>query len=442
MSELREQIVNRIKQATYGNAVLANNLYRILEEYCMNGISATDIEDKIDWDSILDPTLGYYENKSNLLAYLKNQGYFSEREMITDDSMRRREEDRLVNSSEKQQREEAALVESEETKARFSQALKTIAQDKPLEDLLCEVLPEINQLNIFLDTTLEGTYTSGGIVSGDPGIAKTHRVLSTLQKRGTKFELYNAHASSLSLFEILYLNKDDVVVFDDLESIMDDPRSIGILKAASFSATGLREVCWNSTTKILAEKGLPQRFVFSGKILIITNNEYKSRNASFQALISRLPIFRLNFTLDSRKILVRSIVLKQPMFGLSDEVKKNVLEFMEEMLDYSKADNFNLRTVIRAMEIYKLKGEAGKPLIVDLLGIDSKMRKYLLIEDKAQHLSVGKRVDVWKMATGFSVQSYYNTKNRHMKDRFSEDQILGKELEDIENAIEEVGRTV
>jgi hypothetical protein len=128
------------------------------------------------------------------------------------------------------------------------------------------------------------------------------------------------------------------------------------------------------------------------------------------------------------------------MFGLSDEAKQNVLGYLEGMLDYARVDNYNLRTVIRAMEIYKLKGEVGKPLIADLLGIDSKMRKYILIEDKAKHLSVGKRVEVWKMATGYSVQSYYNMRNKYQRDKFDENKILEKELEDIEKAIDEIGR--
>jgi PIN domain nuclease of toxin-antitoxin system len=77
-------------------------------------------------------------------------------------------------------------------------------------------------------------------------------------------------------------------------------------------------------------------------------------------------------------------------------------------------------------------------LIADFLGIDTKMRKYLLIEEKAKHLSTMQRIEVWKMATGFSIQSYYNMKNKYQRDKFDENKALEKELEDIENAIEEV----
>lgn len=440
MSELRERTIDRIKQATYGNAILANNIYRLLEEFTMNGFSATDIEDKIDWDSVLDSKIGYRMNKARVIEYLKNQGYHSEKEMMLDDAMRVREENRILDSSEKRRKEENALIESEEAKAKFNLALAKLSQEAPLESVLPELLPELKKLDSFLDMTLTGKYSNGCILSGPAGLSKTFKVLHELQKRNVKFELYNAHASSLGLFELLHVNRTGVVVLDDLESIMEDKRSVGILKAASFSATGVREVTWNSTTKVLAERGLPSRFIFEGKIIIVTNDEYKTRNPSFQALLSRMPVFKLNFNMDARKILVRSVIIKQDMFGLPPEDKKKVLEYMESLLDYSKMENYNLRTAIRAMEIYKLRGDLGNDLIAELLGTDERIRKFLLIEDRAAHLPVAKRKEVWKEYTGLSASTYHLIKSRYYADKYDNISKMEKELEELDALIEEKGR--
>lgn len=434
-----QDLIERIAQyMPNGNKVLAGHMARLFDEYTQNGVPAQ--HDAFDFDQILgDSQISYGEKKSRLIDALMQSGYYSEKEMMLDNAVRAREENRLLNQSDKEKREEAALVESEETKARFNQALERIAQGGELEKVIGELLPEMRKFQEFLDMVLSGEYSNGCIISGPAGTSKTHRVLSELKKRNLPFEAYNAHASALGLYELFHANKNGIVVLDDLESLLEDKRAIGVLKAASFSATGLREVTWNSTTKVLVDRGLPTRFVFDGKIIIILNNEYETRNESFKALLSRMPIFKLRFSMDSRKILVRSIIMKQDIFGLADEAKKNVLEYMEGLLDYSKTDNYNLRTAIRAIEIYKLRGEEGKPLIADLLGVDELMRKFLLIEDKAKHLPVGKRVEIWKNYTGYSRSAYHDLKSKYFSDKYDCIARMEHELEELEEVINEVG---
>lgn len=436
---VEEDLKERIAQyMPNGNKVLARNMARLFEEYTQNGQPAANSSDEFDLDQILgDSTLRYSEKKAKLLEALKAAGFYSEKEMMLDDAIHAKEEQMILNQSEKDKKEELAIAETEETKARFNQALEKIAQSGPLENVLCDVLPEMKKFREFLDMALSGEYSNGCIISGPAGVSKTHRVLSELQKRKLNFKQYNAHASALGLFEILHTNKTGVVVLDDIETLLKDERAVGILKAATFSAVGLREVTWNSTAKILMERGLPNRFVFDGKIIIISNNGYETKNENFKALLSRMPVFKLDFNLDSRKILVRSILMKQNIFDVSDENKKNVLEYIESLLDYSKIDNFNLRTAIRAVEIYKLRGEEGKPLIADLLGVDDNMRKFLLIENKAGHLPVAKRREIWKEYTGYSSSSYHLLKSKYQADRYTNDVRLEKELEEINALIEE-----
>jgi hypothetical protein len=410
----------------------------------MNGMNAVEFSEGMDLDQILgDPQLRYREKKTRLVNALREAGYFSEREMMLDDANRNKMETSLLNQSDKEKKEEEMLVETEETKARFNQALKVIAEkdSDALEDMICELVPEMKKFHEFLDMTLSGSqYNNGVMITGSGGLRKSWHVLVELKKRNLPFALYNSHSSSLGLFELLYKNRDSFVVLDDLETLLDDKKSVGILKAALFSSTGVREITWASTSRVLAERGLPERFVFNGKIIIISNDSHNSRSESFKAFKSRLYVHELKLSAQGRKILVRSILLKQNIFDLSDDVKNRLLEYMEGLLNGSNIDQYNLRTAIKACEVFKLKGEAGLPLIADLLGVEPMMQKFLFIQDKGKNLTPGQKLDVWKSATGLSVSSYYSLKAKSYYDKYSADLALEKELMDIEAAIEEIGR--
>jgi len=443
LSELREQTIDRIKQATYGNVVLASNLYSLLEEYVMNGISATDIEDKIDWDSVLDPNLSYYENKARLCNYLKQQGYYSEKEMLKDDGIRHRDELTAAQNARRNKNEEAELIEREIASAKYSKTLKEIeeSENSPVEEVVCKQIPEMKKFREILDLTLDSSkYINGCIVLGPAGCRKSQVVKNELTRRGCSFALGTSHAAPLGLYELLFKNRTGIVVLDDLETILEDRKSLGILKAAAFGTFGRRTVTWHSTARVLSERGLPNEFDFEGKLIIIANDMPSSKLESFKAFLGRFYVHRMQFNELARKILVRSIFMTQNIFDLSKDKKKELLDYMEGLLDYSKISQYNLRTAMKAAEIFSLRGEDGKALIFELLGTDENVRKLLMIEERAKHLPVSARRNIWKEYTGYSGSSYHLLKSKFYADKYDNTARLEKELQELDEIIEEEGR--
>ena len=73
-----------------------------------------------------------------------------------------------------------------------------------------------------------------------------------------------------NLYKILweYNGKDKILIFDDINSILEDGDMIEILKAATDSYPVRR---LSSTVKTLIKEGYPLAFGYTGKIIIITN---------------------------------------------------------------------------------------------------------------------------------------------------------------------------
>lgn len=298
---------------------------------------------------------------------------------------------------------------------------------KDAEDALVETI----------DLTLNSKYTHGALIYGPAGLRKTHMVIKILRERGAQFEVYNTHLSALGLYEALYRNLDKVVVLDDVDDLFDDKKAVSILKSALFSVEEKRKVCWASTASVMFDKGIPNAFDFCGKVIIILNDLPALRSSSLKALESRLYTHRLKISLEARKMLIRSIILKQDIFGLSEADKQRVIDSMECLVGAANAEQYNLRTVMKACEIYKIKGDAGLPLIRKLIVGDDKMLKFIYIEEHGKNLTVGQKIEVWKRSTGLSTQSYYNTRAKYLAEIYGDS--IERELEEISRAIESVG---
>lgn len=71
------------------------------------------------------------------------------------------------------------------------------------------------------------------IITGDPGIGKTYTVKEQL--KGTNHEFFTGTITSASaLYKVLFINNDPdkIIVFDDLDSLLDDRDCVNMLKGA------------------------------------------------------------------------------------------------------------------------------------------------------------------------------------------------------------------
>ena len=91
---------------------------------------------------------------------------------------------------------------------------------------------------------------------GPPGVGKSHGVekvlgkhdlIATLGERAPKYEVVKGAMSAIGLYCKLfkYADKDNVIVFDDCDSVLQDELSLNILKAA-LDSKKTRRIHWNT----------------------------------------------------------------------------------------------------------------------------------------------------------------------------------------------------
>ena len=124
------------------------------------------------------------------------------------------------------------------------------------------------------------------IVSGPPGVGKSHGVEKVLGKHDLiadiagdnslrKYEVVKGAMSAIGLYCKLfnYADKENVLVFDDCDSVFSDELSLNILKAALDSKKS-RRICWNTDSFKLRNEGVPDSFEFKGSAIFITNIKF------------------------------------------------------------------------------------------------------------------------------------------------------------------------
>lgn len=196
------------------------------------------------------------------------------------------------------------------------------------------------------------------IITGEGGLGKTYTVLSTLNKCGyidistdddsdsiapNSYRVIKGHSSPKGLYRTLYENRNNVVVFDDCDSVLNDPVSLNLLKGA-LDSYDKRIISWKVDMK---DDDLPRSFEFQGRIIFISNRPSSSID---QAILSRSMTVDLSMTAQE-KIERMYFLLNQPGFmpEYPMDHKKDALALIENFVDRIK--ELSLRTLISVTKI-------------------------------------------------------------------------------------------
>lgn len=208
------------------------------------------------------------------------------------------------------------------------------------------------------------------IVSGPPGVGKSFGVEKVLGKndiledlggsRYKKYEVVKGAMSAIGLYCKLFefADKDNVVVFDDCDSIFADELSLNILKAA-LDSKKKRTIHWNTDSYKLKAEGVPSSFEFMGSAIFITNVKFdnvrsKKMRDHLEALESRCHYIDLTIDTDREKMLRINQIVGDGMlkeYGFAEDEEAEIVEFIDT--NKNRLRELSLRTVVKTADLRK-----------------------------------------------------------------------------------------
>ena len=206
------------------------------------------------------------------------------------------------------------------------------------------------------------------IVSGPPGVGKSHGVEEVLERYKTletlggtkKYEVVKGAMSPIGLYVKLfkYADKDNVLVFDDCDSIFDEPLALNILKAA-LDSKKTRTIHWNTDSFKLRNEGVPDSFKFEGSCIFITNLKFdnvksKKLRDHLAALESRCHYMDLTIDTEHEKMLrIRQVITDGMLdtYSFDDDLKEEIIDFVD--INKKRLRELSLRTVLKVADLAK-----------------------------------------------------------------------------------------
>jgi len=209
------------------------------------------------------------------------------------------------------------------------------------------------------------------IVSGPPGVGKSfgvekvlgnHDLIATLANNDKlkKYEVVKGAMSAIGLYVKLhqYSDKDNVLVFDDCDSILLDDLSLNILKAA-LDSKKKRTIHWNTDSFKLRNEGVPDKFDFKGSVIFITNIKFdnvksKKLRDHLEALESRCHYIDLTIDTEHEKMLRIKQIVGDGMlneYGFSEDKHNEIVDFID--INKNRLRELSLRTVLKVADLAK-----------------------------------------------------------------------------------------
>ena len=217
------------------------------------------------------------------------------------------------------------------------------------------------------------------IVVGPPGVGKSYGVEKQLEHSGlfdklsgrrVKYEVIKGAMTPIGLYCTLYKHSDknNVLVFDDCDSVFQDDLSLNILKAALDSGKK-RRIYWNSDSAMLRREGVPDMFDFKGSCIFITNLQFQNLKSKklqdhLEALQSRCHFLDLTLnTMRDRFLRIKQIYKKGELFADYDftpEQGDEIIGFMESNQD--RLREMSLRMALKIADLTKVSADNWKAL--------------------------------------------------------------------------------
>jgi hypothetical protein len=228
----------------------------------------------------------------------------------------------------------------------------------------------------YINMVLKGI-SNGLIISGAPGIGKTHNVKKLIKQTGYQlgdnYQLISGRCTPAALYLGLYnySREDDITLIDDCDDALTDTNAVNILKAALDSGDERILSYFVSTTPEVTEEDAvmrhpelvpdkkgkyhaPRQFEYNGRIIIITNMYAGSLDT---ALRNRCIVCNLDFTTEETLGIVKDIMPNIMPNRLDNKSKDLAYNFLQELADKKSEMEISIRSFTTVAKIFAVCGD-------------------------------------------------------------------------------------
>ena len=260
------------------------------------------------------------------------------------------------------------MVPSEEAFEKVDETTAVTQRDATDEEVIDRLRERFEMLEDMTKAAKKGTVRAM-IVSGPPGVGKSfgvekvlgkHDLIATLGEKAPRYEVVKGAMSAIGLYCKLYnfADKDNVLVFDDCDSVLLDDLSLNILKAA-LDSKKTRRIHWNTDSFKLRNEGVPDSFEFKGSAIFITNIKFdnvksKKLRDHLEALESRCHYIDLTIDTEREKMLRIKQITSDGMladYALPEGVEDDIVDFID--INKKRLRELSLRTVLKVADLAK-----------------------------------------------------------------------------------------
>lgn len=214
------------------------------------------------------------------------------------------------------------------------------------DDLISEIRERFATLERLVQGIIDGRQRSV-IVSGKPGVGKTHTVETLLEKAQAskqirKYVTVKGTVSAIGLYVLLWEHRraGEIIVLDDADAVFNSEDGCNILKAATDSGKK-RTVSYFKEVAMLEANGIPKTFQYEGSIIVATNVNIeqeiatRSKSAAHMSAILNRALY-LDLGLHSQQALmahVENVCRNSPMLtkeGLNAEQINMLIGWMKD----------------------------------------------------------------------------------------------------------------
>jgi hypothetical protein len=234
-----------------------------------------------------------------------------------------------------------------------------IARNETDDEISHRIRTRFRILEALVNQTATG-HCRALIVSGPPGLGKSHTVETTLGRLdpdGIRHTIIKGFSRATGLYKQLYAHRlpNQILVMDDADSIYSDDVSLNLLKAACDTGES-RSLAWLSERPLIDDETserIPSRFKFEGSVIFVTNIDFEAVTSSklaphLAALQDRAHYLDLtiktkrDFLIRIKQVIETGLLRK---FGLSAVEQQEVFNFLVHNL--ANIPHVSLRTVLK-----------------------------------------------------------------------------------------------